>query len=390
MPSEPPNPAAPPAPRVLEPPALPGTIDPWQFYYHTNDLMVIGNLGGRFLATNPAWERTLGWTEAELTSRPWSDFVHPDDLASSQAAAGRLEGEDLLFFENRFRTRDGGWRHLAWHATRPIDGHTYGVARDITFQHHAYEAQRSLRHATESSSRKSQFVAMTSHEMITPLNALLGFLRRVLDHPSAQLDHRDRANLLSALRNGLALEQLTRDLLDLSKVEAGRLELHLSEVDLPTLIEEVLADVGDAANTNAVTLTSTCPPLPLHTDRARVRQILLNLLRNAVAFSAGGTVRLDATIEPHGGVTIAITDDGVGVDPARLSQIFEPYFRWDSAKTPSRPGAGLGLTISRHFARALGGDLVANSVSGSGSTFSLTLPPQPPAGATMPLPRLDG
>ncbi|HVX85872.1 MAG TPA: ATP-binding protein [Phycisphaerae bacterium] len=269
-------------------------------------------------------------------------------------------------------------------------------AEDITRQKAAEEELRGTKDAAEAANRaKSEFLANMSHEIRTPMTAILGYADVLLD---AAADDRERA-VAAIRRNGQHLMGILNDILDLSKVEAGRLGVALEPVNL----FEVLADVATALRPRAALKgvrfsLETLPGLPdrIRTDPTRLRQILLNLVGNAVKFTQEGSVHVTAGADGPL-VRIRVQDTGPGIDHQTLAALFQPFVQADASATRRHGGAGLGLAISQRLAQLLGGAIACSTEPDAGSTFTLTLPmvspgELPAAGAApvSPAPTLAG
>lgn len=230
---------------------------------------------------------------------------------------------------------------------------------------------------------KSEFLANMSHEIRTPLTAILGYTELLLsDAKNSEAFPQTREALEIIYRNGQYLLRLIEDILDLAKIEAGRLRVEKSRCHLPTLMTDILSlmRVRAAAKNLELTIVNEGPvPEYIETDPIRLRQILINLIGNAIKFTELGGVRVvvRTTQAEDGGVRLAfdVVDSGIGIPPEQLEKIFEPFHQVDSSATRRHGGSGLGLTISRRLARMLGGDITVRSTVGKGSTFTLTIDP---------------
>jgi signal transduction histidine kinase/CheY-like chemotaxis protein len=251
------------------------------------------------------------------------------------------------------------------------------------------EANRQL----ESASRhKSEFLANMSHELRTPMNAIIGFTRLVMRRAKDILPARDHDNLGKILISADHLLTLINDILDLSKIEAGRMEVHSSSFALEPLIDLCLRTVEPLVRSEQLRLVKDIEPdlSPLFTDQDKLKQIVVNLLSNAVKFTEEGTITVSAWQRDRQ-VAIAVSDTGIGVPEDKLELIFEEFRQVDSSTTRRYSGTGLGLSISRHLARLLGGDISVQSTFGVGSTFTAIIPLRykavhpAVAGATAPL-----
>jgi signal transduction histidine kinase len=234
------------------------------------------------------------------------------------------------------------------------------------------EIQEKSRQLEIASRHKSEFLANMSHELRTPLNAVIGFTRIVMRRSREQLEPKQYENLEKILASGEHLLALINSVLDLSKIEAGRLEVHPGDVALAPVLEHCLRTVEPLAKVPLVREFDGELPR-MYVDEEKLRQIVINLLSNAAEFTERGDIRLKAQAA-DGSVAIAVSDTGIGIAPDKLELIFEEFEQADSSSTRSHRGTGLGLAIARRLARLMGGEVTAESMLGSGSTFRLTLP----------------
>ena len=229
------------------------------------------------------------------------------------------------------------------------------------------------------STHKSQFLANMSHELRTPMNAIIGVGEMLLED-ARDLGHADEVEPLERiLRAARHLLALINDILDLSKIEAGRMELHLESFAIASLVEDVASTVRPMADANRNRLRVECPADlgALRADVTRVRQALLNLASNAVKFTSDGEVTLAASRETGVGgevIRLRVTDTGIGLTPDQMARLFQDFTQADASTTRKYGGTGLGLAISRRFCRMMGGDITVESEPERGSTFTITLP----------------
>ena len=232
------------------------------------------------------------------------------------------------------------------------------------------------------SQHKSQFLASMSHELRTPLNAIIGVTEMLRE--DAEALKQDVEPLDRVLGAGRHLLALINDILDLSKIEAGRMELHLESFPLAPLIEDVAKTIEPMATKNGNRIVIDCPSDlgTIHADQIRFRQALLNLASNANKFTERGTVTIAA--RPHRTeITVAVTDTGIGMTPEQMGKLFQEFSQADASTTRRYGGTGLGLAISRHFCRMMGGDITVESQPGKGSTFTIRLPRIVQSGETL-------
>jgi signal transduction histidine kinase len=213
-----------------------------------------------------------------------------------------------------------------------------------------------------------------SHELRTPLNAIIGFTRLVSRNADA-LPERQVDNLSKILVSAEHLLALIDEILDLSRVEAGRAALDISETDVGEVLREVGESLEPLVDRPRVQLTVESEPglPPVTTDRDKVKQILLNLVSNAIKYTDSGTIELRAA-KADGRLRISVADTGAGIPAGELPKIFDEFHRAATTTTRQQTGTGLGLTISRQLARTLDGDVTVKSELGAGSTFTLDLP----------------
>ncbi|HEX2436867.1 MAG TPA: ATP-binding protein [Methylomirabilota bacterium] len=232
----------------------------------------------------------------------------------------------------------------------------------------------------QASALKSQFLANVSHEFRTPLNAILGYTSMLLKGVSGELAPSQRRNLERIDSNSQHLLSIINDILDISRIEAGKMPLTVVDFPIPDLVGEVLAEVEPLIARSRLTVTTELAEdlPPLRSDRQKVKQIVINLLTNALKFTAQGWVRVTAARDPATDrVAISVADSGIGISPKDQAVIFEDFRQADDSPTRQYAGAGLGLAICRRLASMLDGDLGVRSALGEGSTFTLTLPLDP-------------
>lgn len=345
---------------------------------------------GRYLGCNIAFAKDagvasphamLGTTDYDSKWREQADKYRGDDLAVMAAGAARLNYEEPL-------TNEKG--ELLWVRTSKVplrdeSGQVVGVMgtfQDVTAERSHNEELMRAKEAAEAASRaKSEFLANMSHEIRTPLTAILGFADLLAD-PSEGDEARRRLEYVSTIqRNGQHLLAVINDILDLSKIEAGKMALEAAQISLPCLISETVELIRARADGKGLALRcefATAMPSGVTTDPTRLRQVLNNLVGNAIKFTEIGSVTVRVACAPgedarSASLRIDVVDTGIGIEADRLSRLFAAFEQADTSMARRFGGTGLGLHISHRLAHALGGSLSVSSEFGKGSTFSLAL-----------------
>jgi len=348
-----------------------------RFFDLSIDLLCVAGADGYFKRVNPAWEKVLGWSREELISKPYMEFVHPDDrLATSRQADKQKDGFEVLSFENRYLCKDGSYRWLMWNATPALSGNTiFAMARDVTEEKRTREELVRAKEEAERTSRfKDQFLSTMSHELRTPLNAVLGFSDLIRDQRYGSLNERQQRYVRHIHNGGKHLLKLINDILDLSKIEAGRLQLAIENVRLETSFGEAIDTLQPLADQKSQKVVRRVDPtLSVRADGTRLRQVLTNLIGNAIKFTPeGGKIELVA--ERAGtAARVDVRDSGPGIPPEEQQRIFEAFYRIRHGEK-SVEGTGLGLAITTRLVEMHGGRLGVESTPGEGSCFYFTLP----------------
>jgi two-component system, sensor histidine kinase and response regulator len=371
-----------PKPQSKPSPSLVGTPEEFKNLFQLGlDMLCVAGVDGYFKLVNPAWERVLGYSAEELTSRPWLDFVHPDDLERSIHESKKLRsGADVIYFHNRYRTRAGSYKWLSWMATPDLDrGLIYAVARDITETKRIAKELEEARMQAEAATRaKSEFLANMSHEIRTPMNGIIGMTELVLD---TKLTAEQRDYLQTVRSSAEALLALLDDILDFSKIEARKLQIERVEFSLRELLAHVLKILAFQSSPSVLQVScdvrEDTPDLVIG-DPVRLRQVMINLVGNAIKFTSKGrvTVRVrPETIERDGTVILfSVADTGIGIPEEKQKIIFEAFAQADASTTRRYGGSGLGLAISNQLVALMGGRIAVESKPQQGSTFYFTLP----------------
>jgi PAS domain S-box-containing protein len=343
----------------------------------------------------------LVWSRTAFTDR-----IHPDDLAEVRELSTRVMVEGTgSDFSYRFLRPDNGaaiWLEGRSQMTRDRDGAIIGargVLVDVTarraaeeLRQHSVELEARNRRIEEASRLKSEFLANMSHELRTPLNAILGFAELLHDGVVDPTSPQHREFLGDILNSGQHLLQLINDVLDLAKVEAGRLELRPEPIDLPALVAEVCSILRTTAASRRITVEHQLDPglIDLVLDPSRLKQVLYNYLSNALKFThEGGRVTIRATAESDDRLRLEVEDDGIGIAPADLNRLFLDFQQLDGGSSKRHAGTGLGLALTRRLVEAQGGEVGVRSQPGLGSVFHAILPRHAVAGTPRLRPRRE-
>ena len=354
------------------------------FFDVSLDMLCIRDLSGRFVKLNRSWESVLGYTLDELEGQPLLPLVHPADVEATAAHMARLDQQEpdgeVIGFVNRYRHADGSYRQLEWRARRSGD-RIFAVARDVTERQAVEREMAMAREAAEAASlAKSEFLANMSHEIRTPLNGIIG-IAAALERTGLTDGQREMVGLIE--QSGVTLERLVSDILDVSKVEAGQLDIEIHEMDLAAEVDTVvdlMRGRAEAKGLEFVVDRGATARGDFLGDSTRIKQVLGNLLSNAVKFTETGRVRVAMDIQddhPWEGtalLTLEVEDSGVGFGPEFADSMFKRFSQADGTITRRFGGTGLGLSICRSLVELMGGDIDARSEPGQGSLFRVTLP----------------
>jgi len=340
---------------------------------------------GRVTYANKAFFKLFMMGPADTIGQPFRPELHPDSpLSDSGRWIGRETGQERISYDQLIKTV-AGYRWIAWedYAIRDADGglvEIQSVGRDITQRKELQDALTEARDKAEDANRaKSRFLATMSHEIRTPMNGVLGMARLLLETNLAP----DQKTYADAIRqSGMSLLALIEEILDLSKIESGALVIEKSDVALRPLIEgiaELLSTRAFAKNVEIVTAVAPDVPESINADGIRLRQVVTNLVGNAIKFTEQGGVVVTADVEKPDSsgsplvLRLEVRDTGIGVPPEKQAQIFEDFVQADSSHARRFEGTGLGLSISKRLVNAMRGEIGVTS-EGAGSTFWVTIP----------------
>jgi PAS domain S-box-containing protein len=349
---------------------------------HALDFVVVLTREGTIRYESPAMARLLGYTPEERVGRNGFEHIHPADRPQVLEAFTRLLQSPgaTAALEFRIRHKDGAWRTLEAVGTNLLaEAAVAGVVvncRDTTERTRMEEELRQTKEAAEAANRaKSEFLATMSHELRTPLGIILGYTDLLLEKTFGPLSERQAEPLRRIARSARELHDLISAVLDLSRLEAGRLPLGWCETQVGTVLQEVQAETrGLQEQTPLSFVWEVEEALPvLYTDPGKLKIVLKNLIGNAVKFTPNGSITVVARGQPEG-VEVRVTDTGIGIPQEALGAIFEPFRQLEHAATRHNSGTGLGLHIVKRLLEVLGGTITVESEVGRGSTFLLWLP----------------
>jgi PAS domain S-box-containing protein len=309
------------------------------------------------------------------------DRMHPEDRDTVSAAIAKGARHGSCRVEYRFRDDEGSYRWLADHFTVQLDDDGQprfrtGIVRDITDQKATQHALESARDAAEQANRaKSQFMAVMSHELRTPLGGVIGFADLLEAGVLGPMTDRQQEALTRIKTSSWHLVGIIDEILALARVEAGKEDINVADVDVAQIVQEVIPilEPQAAVKNLAFHAQGMNRPCTICTDPGKLRQILINLGGNAVKYTESGSISIELACNADH-ISIHVRDTGKGIEPGDHDRIFEPFTQVDSSYTRDSSGVGLGLAISRRFARLLGGDVTVSSQPGRGSCFTLALP----------------
>ncbi len=352
------------------------------------------------LVWNEHFQTVFLYTRAEVGSgtASWTDRIHPDDAAAVlKGIHDVIDGTGQYWSaEYHFRRGDGTYafvfdrgyviRNAAGRAVRMI-----GAMQDFTERKRHEEELRAAKELAESASAaKSEFLANMSHEIRTPMTAILGFADLLTEEPDTPQPAEQRREYIATIRrHGEHLLSVINDILDISKIEAGKMTVRHDPTPVVETIEEVATLLRVRSDAKGLTLsTAYAPPLPrtIQSDPLRLRQVLINLIGNAIKFTEDGGVRVAVSLDAAGPqplLRIAVHDSGIGLTPEQIGRLFGAFAQADTSMSRRFGGTGLGLRISKRLAQLLGGDIAVESVHNVGSVFTVTVPTGPLDGVEM-------
>jgi PAS domain S-box-containing protein len=352
----------------------------------TSDIVIVREPDGSVFFASPALAKVLGRNPDEVAFTKFVGLIHPDDVERSKAIRGVPEQGESHCQAFRVRHADGHYLWLettvrgVYDQTTGVLQHVLSISRDVTLRiEHELKIKAAQERAESASKAKSRFLANMSHELRTPLNAVIGFtdmMRQRTFGPLGNEKYEEYATLI--YDSGQLLLDLISDMLDMAKIEAGKLELNLETVDFTGTIEDSVRMLRDRAEEAGLELSVAIPAEPLFVtaDKRAVKQIMLNLLSNAIKFTpAGGSVGVSLS-DKGGEVAISICDTGIGIPADDLERLGRPFEQVEGDPMIAKNGAGLGLALVRALIEKHGGSLAIASEEGMGTEVTVTFPLQ--------------
>ena len=348
-----------------------------------NNPVAIVNLDREFRITtcNPAFEKMFGYTADEVIGINLDELVQTEETrAEGQAYTEQTMAGKKAVGIGRRRRKDGSLIDVEIASIPVMVGDD--MVGMLALYHDISELLQARREAEGASRSKSQFLANMSHELRTPLNAIIGYSEMLVEEAEDLGNEAMLADLAKIHSAGRHLLSLINDILDLSKIEAGKMDLFVEDFELAPVVEDVISTARPLAEKTGARIEESgrAELGVMRSDVTRIRQVLLNLLSNACKFTQGGTVRLSVSREGDQ-VRFVVADDGIGMTPEQLERLFQAFTQASASTSAKFGGTGLGLAISRQFCRMMGGDIEVASEEGKGSTFTVTLPAVAPSRA---------
>ena len=336
------------------------------------------DLKGVITSFNPAFEKLFGYSPDDAVGKELDQLLNTEETLAQASDYTAQATHQIARGIGKRRRKDGSFLDVELAGVPVIvDGERVGI---MALYHDVTDLLRANEKAEAANNAKSQFLANMSHELRTPLNAIIGYSEILQEEAEDSGNSSSVADLQKIQSAGKHLLALINDVLDLSKIEAGKMEIFPETFSLRQIVDEVATTVKPMLARNSNTLRLTCPEDigTMHSDMVKVRQILLNLLSNACKFTERGTIALEVSRENKAAdstILFCVTDSGIGMTEIQMAKLFEAFTQAEASTTRTYGGTGLGLAITRKFCQMLNGDVTVSSERGKGSAFTVRIPP---------------
>lgn len=344
------------------------------FFTIALDLLSISSKDGYFIKVSREWEKVFGYEEHEICSRPFTDFIHPDDVEATLRATQALQGKKEIFhFVNRYRTKQGEYRYLEWNSA-PDGEFVYSAARDITDRVNLQQSlEQSLRHEQELNDMKNRFIAMVSHELRTPLSSIMMSTENLRSYRDRMSSEQIDAKLMSVQSQISHLINLLNDVLQTSRLQQGKLNPRKEKVDLIAMCKSVIQDfLIDERLSGRIEFTSDTEERRVAGEPQLLRLVFYNLIANAIKYSQPNPKVMVQVTGDHQQAQLRISDNGIGIPEADHKKLFQPFYR--ASNTRKIDGNGLGLNIVQEIVHLHQGTIYFESELNKGTTFTVKFP----------------
>lgn len=351
-----------------------------KMFDNLDDFVFLADSEATTLTLNRKMKEELGFSDGELAEDRWKNLYPKEDWPVAKRLRAEALAHGAANGEIRLLSKDGRIFLTELRLTFSREERTFqGIYRDITERRRMErELEETNRRILAAQRERDRFFANVSHELRTPMTSIIGFTELLMEDADDPVTPGQRVQLESVARNAHRMLMLINDLLDLSKIEAGKMTVDLDHVVLPELVTEIVINMQPLVRKKPVRLVTSLPPsLPsITTDEQKLSQILVNLISNAIKYTNKGKIVISAQVDGSS-VKISVADTGIGIEPEDLTAIFSEFRQAKTAVRLRRAGTGLGLSIAQKLAGLLGGTILVDSEPGKGSTFTVSLPMAP-------------